>query len=69
MSEVHPHSIQPPTGGVSLTEVASMSRDQLVDRLLHFHGSIHLDFCSSFLDSKSTEQLRHILIAASKAHS
>jgi hypothetical protein len=48
----------------SLTEVASLSREELIDRLLHFSGCCHLDFTESFLASKSTDSLRHILVAA-----
>ena len=49
---------------MSLTEVASLSRDELIDRLLHFRGCCQLDFTESFLASKSTDSLRHILMAA-----
>lgn len=53
------------TGTVpSLAEVASLSRDELIDRLLHFPGCCHLDFSEGFLAAKSTDKLRHILIAA-----
>lgn len=61
---------QPPSGPAetsdmpSLTEVALLSREQLVDRLLHFRGSCQLDFTESFLATKSTDKLRHILVAA-----
>lgn len=50
----------------SLSEIASLSRDELIDRLLHFHGSCPLDFTEGFLSGKSTDKLRHILMAACK---
>jgi hypothetical protein len=50
----------------SLSEIASLSRDQLVERLLHFEGDCPLDFTAAFLAQKSTDRLRHILIAAYK---
>ena len=59
-------SHEPPRGVVNLSEIASLSREALIDRLLHFHGACPLDFSEGFLARKSTDQLRHILIAACK---
>jgi hypothetical protein len=50
----------------SLSQIAALSRDQLVERLLHFEGDCPLDFTAEFLAQKSTDRLRHILIAAYK---
>jgi len=50
----------------SLAEIASLSREELVLRLMTFDGRFHFDFTEAFLAQKSTDQLRHILIAACK---
>jgi len=49
-----------------LSEIASLSRDELIDRLLHFKGACPLDFTPDFLARKTVSQLRHILVAAYK---
>ena len=46
-----------------ITEVASLDRAALTERLAHFPG-IRLDFSPDYLDRCSTDQLRHILLAA-----
>ncbi len=51
---------------LTLTQIVEMDRPELVARLLHFHGKFHFDFTEQFLESKSTSQLRHILVAASR---
>jgi len=53
-----------PSCEINLSEIASLTREQLVDRLLNFDGRCRLDFTDGFLSQKSTERLRHILIAA-----
>ena len=53
-----------PDTGSPLVEVACLSRDQLKDRLLHFHGKFAFDFQETYLERKTTAQLRHILVAA-----
>ena len=58
----HAHSCSPSL----LAQVASMPRQELVDRLLHFHGKFDFDFTEAYLASRSTDQLRHILVAACK---
>jgi hypothetical protein len=45
-------------------ELASMSREELKPRILGFKSRTRLDFTPGFLDSLTTEQLRHILLAA-----
>ncbi len=57
-NEARPHTVNP------LVEVASLSRQGLVDRLLHFHGKFAFDFQETYLERKTTAQLRHILVAA-----
>lgn len=48
-----------------LTRVASMRRDELIREILTFHCTFPLDLTPDYLDRQSTEQLRHILAAAS----
>ena len=45
-------------------ELASMSREELKPRILRFKSRTRLDFTPDYLDSLTTEQLRHILLAA-----
>jgi len=54
---------QPP---YSLSEIAALSRKELIDRLLNFKGTCPLDFTEDFLAHKTAPQLRHILVAAHK---
>ncbi|NIA20869.1 MAG: hypothetical protein GWP05_02625 [Anaerolineaceae bacterium] len=49
-----------------LVEIASLSREELMERLLHFHGKFAFDFRENYLKRKTTAQLRHILMAAYK---
>ena len=49
------------------TAIAGMDRCQVQEELLHFQGSLKLDFTIAYLDTLSLERLRHILLAA-KAH-
>lgn len=44
-------------------QVASLSRRELKDRLLHFKGRLRLDFTEACLDSFSDDKLRHLLLA------
>lgn len=44
-------------------QVASMSRCELKERLLHFQGRLKLDFTESYLEGQTDERLRHILMA------
>ena len=46
------------------TKVASMSRSQLKRKLLTLKTRFPMDFTQEFLDSLSSEKLRHILLAA-----
>ncbi|MEJ5260326.1 MAG: hypothetical protein WHS88_09070 [Anaerohalosphaeraceae bacterium] len=45
------------------SEVSSLSRQDLKDRLLNFKGRLKLDFTEPYLDSLSDDKLRHILLA------
>jgi hypothetical protein len=57
-NDARPQTVNP------LVEVASLSRQELKDRLLHFHGKFAFDFQETYLERKTTAQLRHILVAA-----
>ena len=46
------------------SQIASMSRDQIKEGILHFKGRIKLDFPEAYLDTLDDEKLRHILMAA-----
>ena len=45
------------------TKVASMSKREVIRRLLNFDG-IKMDFSEDYLKDLSTDRLRHILLAA-----
>ncbi len=45
-------------------ELAALNRHQLVPRLLDFPSPTQLDFTEDYLDHLTTDQLRHILLAA-----
>jgi len=47
-----------------VSAIASLSKSEVKRRLLHFKGGVKLDFTESYLDSLSTDKLRHILLAA-----
>ena len=47
-----------------LTRLAEMTRQELVDEIRNFAGPFRLDFSDQFLASATTDQLRHILMAA-----
>jgi hypothetical protein len=44
--------------------ICHLPRERLVYELLHFDGSMRLDFTEEFLSRLSDEKLRHILLAA-----
>ena len=46
------------------TNLAGMSRSQLKRKLLSLKTRFPLDFTEQFLDSLSSDKLRHILLAA-----
>lgn len=46
------------------TKIASMSKSEIIKRLLHFDGPIKLDFTKDFLEALSLDRLRHIMLAA-----
>lgn len=43
--------------------VATMDRDDIVERLMHFQADFPVDFTPSYLDQLSTDRLRHIFVA------
>ena len=47
-----------------LSNLASLDRQELKDRLAGFKGSFKFDFTPQYLDTLSDERLRHILAAA-----
>jgi hypothetical protein len=44
-------------------QIASLNRQELKDRLLHYKGRLKLDFTEACLDSFPDEKLRHLLLA------
>jgi len=46
------------------TELAGLNREELIPRLLNFPSQTRLDFSGEYLNSLSTDRLRHILLAA-----
>src|SRR4030042_216678 len=44
--------------------IASLSREQLKQRIKTFHGPFPLDFTEDYLDAVSIDRLRHVLLAA-----
>jgi hypothetical protein len=45
-------------------KIAELSRDEVIDTLLHFPGTFKFDFTLEYLENLNTEQLRHMLLAA-----
>ena len=48
----------------TVRQIESTDRQEVVDALLNFSGSVTLDFTPEFLADLSLAQLRHILVAA-----
>jgi hypothetical protein len=46
------------------TRIQALDRKSLIAELLHFQGRVRLDFTAEFLQTRSDEQLRHLLAAA-----
>ena len=46
------------------TNIASLGRNELKQRLKNFRGRFKLDFTKDYLDKTSVDRLRHILLAA-----
>jgi hypothetical protein len=44
--------------------IASMNKKEVIRRLVNFKGPIKMDYSSDYLESLSTDRLRHILFAA-----
>ena len=47
-----------------VTEICSLERPALIAQLTHFDGDLRLDFSEEYLRQSSTENLRHLLLAA-----
>lgn len=45
-------------------EVAAMNKSEIKRRILHFDGSVRLDFTEDYLNDLDLDKLRHILLAA-----
>ncbi len=45
-------------------ELASLEREQIKPQILNFRSRTRLDFTEEFLDRLTTDQLRHVLLAA-----
>ncbi len=45
-------------------DLAALTREEITPRLLNFPSPTRLDFTEEFLDHLTTEQLRHLLLAA-----
>ncbi|MFA5553624.1 MAG: hypothetical protein WCZ89_00480 [Phycisphaerae bacterium] len=46
------------------TAIASLDRNELTQRIKNFRGRFKLDFTDQYLNSLSTDRLKHILLAA-----
>jgi hypothetical protein len=46
------------------TSVSDLDRSELKQRIKDFHGRFKLDFTDDYLETASTDRLRHILLAA-----
>ncbi len=49
---------------MSPTKIATMPRNRVIKNLLNFEGSFKFDFTREYLEKLSTDQLRHLLLAA-----
>jgi hypothetical protein len=47
-----------------VAELIGIGRDDLVARIMNFPSQTRLDFTPEYLNSQSTDQLRHILLSA-----
>ena len=47
-----------------IVEVCDLDRDAMIARLTHFEGPLRLDFTDAYLETCSTENIRHLLLAA-----
>lgn len=45
-------------------KIAELSRDEVIEKLLHFPGTFKFDFTLEYLQGLTTEQLQHTLLAA-----
>ncbi len=49
---------------IPIHQIAELPREQVIETLLHFPGTFQFDFTQEYLQSLSTDQLRHMLVAA-----
>ena len=52
------------SGNTSNISIASLTREEIAEQLLHFKGKFTLDFTEDYLEALSLAELKHILIAA-----
>jgi hypothetical protein len=45
-------------------KIAELSREDVIETLLHFPGTFKFDFTLEYLENLTTEQLQHMLLAA-----
>ena len=48
----------------NIPDLVDLTRDELIEQLLHFPGSFKFDFSRDYLQKLGSEQLRHMLLAA-----
>ena len=49
---------------LSASQIAVLSKAEVIKRLVHFEGRFVLDYSSDYLEKLSVDRLRHILFAA-----
>jgi hypothetical protein len=49
---------------IPIHQIAELSRDELINNLMNFHGTFKFDFTREYLTEVNTDQLRHMLMAA-----
>lgn len=52
------------TARMKITDIAQLSRKELMNCLLSFDGDFRFDFTPEYLGGLSVEELRHLLLAA-----
>ena len=46
------------------SKIASMSKREVIRKLINFKGPIKMDYTTDYLESLTADRLRHILLAA-----
>ena len=46
------------------SKIASMNKSEVIRKLVNFNGPIKMDYTRDYLESLTTDRLRHILLAA-----